>query len=286
MVALVILLVGGMASQLGWLSGKRPVGNTKEPVSLTTLPRPTPPNQVTSQVLGQQLHAAQAKVAAQGAELDILRLRQGEIVLEALRLSNLLAKATVESEDLRVSAQRALDEAKAEILQRSKRIEFLEGEIGALNHQLRDLSERLGRQDARIAEAERRAATSEAERIALKGTLASLQAERRELEERVRSKEVVLSQVKRLRDEESAARDSLFRRNWLAKSQAKPTEPAANPVPAPSAVGPRKPVKHGIDVSVAQPPKARGPRGVVPPQKGSGARTNNTASGIASSAKR
>ncbi|MEY3277107.1 MAG: hypothetical protein RL153_2375, partial [Verrucomicrobiota bacterium] len=153
-------------------------------------------------------------------ELDALRLQRSEVLTEATRLSNVLARVTRESDAFRKQAATALEEAKAEILARSRRIEVLEGEIGALTQQLRDLAERLGRQDVRIAETERKMASSETERVALKATLEALQAERRILEARFNAKESMLAEVKKQRDSESAARDSLFRRNWLAKSKA------------------------------------------------------------------
>lgn len=206
----------------------------------------------------QQLRVAQIEVATLSGELKALRLQRVGALTEVTRLSNLVARTTRDSDALRKQAAAALEEAKAEILARSRRIEVLEGEIGSLTQQVRDLAERLGRQDVLIAETERKRASTDAERVALKATLEALQAERRVLEARFNAKESILAEVKRQRNSESAARDSLFRRNWLAKPKSADAE-------RPSKVHASKPrvskpgaVKVRVDVSEVTSSRGKG----------------------------
>lgn len=262
--------------QMGWFSSPRKAGS--EATGPAQGPGPVEPKETAGQTnveqLLQQLSAAQSKVTVLAVDVEALRLQRSEAVTEASRLSNILARVNQESDAVRKQAAAALEEAKAEILARSRRIEVLEGEIGALTQQLRDLAERLGRQDARIAEAERKAVATESERVALKASLEALQAERRVLEDRFRSKESLLAEVRKQRDSESAARDSLFRRNWLAKSMASEAAKPAKVPPRKATLNKPSAPKMRVDVSEVASPRGKG--------AGKAVRTNAPASSVPS----
>lgn len=262
---------------MGWFGGsakKDPVlsrSDAPSPVS-TEAPRREASNVPAGQV-GQQLRAAKFELTTLSVELDALRRQRSEALNEATRLSDVLARVTRESDAFRKRADTALEEAKAEILARSRRIEVLEGEIGSLTQQLRDLAERLGRQDVRIAETERKMASSETERFRLKATLEALQAERRVLEARFNAKESMLAEVKKQRDSESAARDSLFRRNWVAKSKAAEAAKQSKSQASKPTVSKPGTGKVRVDVSEIAPSLSKGP--------GKTSRTNAPSSAIA-----
>lgn len=274
MVAMLVVFLVLFSMQMGWFSGASKPGT--QVADQSPGPKPVEVRQETGKTnvdeMWQQLRAAQTKVTSLAVDVEALRLQRSEALKEASRLSNVLVNVTRESDAIRKQTAAALEEAKAEILARSRRIEVLEGEIGALTQQLRDLAERLGRQDARIAEAERQVATSESERIALKATLKALQEERRVLEARFNAKESMLAEVKKQRDSESAARDSLFRRNWLAKSKAAElAKPAKAPATKPAVSKPGA-AKVRVDVSEVATPRGK--------SLGRASRTNAPASSI------
>lgn len=250
--------------QMGWLSPSKKgddavagSGSMARPPRLTETNSDVPKEG--REQLEQQLRAAQSKVTSMSVELDAMLLQRKDALTEATSLSNILVRVTRESDAFKKQAATALEEAKAEILARSRRIEVLEGEIGALTQQLRDLAERLGRQDARIAETERRMANSESERVALKATLDALQAERRILEARFNAKEAMLADVTRQRNSEVAARDSLFRRNWLAKSKAAEAAKQTKSSASKPAVSKPGSGKVRVDVSEVAPPRPKAP---------------------------
>lgn len=204
--------------------------------------------------LPQPMQADQGLAAPQNASvIEILRANRESALAEAARLSNQLARVTRESDAYRVEAGKAMAAAKAEVLARSKRIENLEAELGALNQQVKDLAEKLSRQVARVAEAERQLASAEGDRTEARRRLDALLAEKAELDNRFRSKQALTAQLKKLKEEEYAARDSVFRRNWLTflksdkaangVSAAGAGAKAATPVKVTKQAPPTKPAK-------------------------------------------
>ena len=275
-----VLFIG----QMGYFK-KAPTTNNPPVLSVQPAVAPTNQSAQGAATSDDELRQAHALAKSLGASMDTLQSRHRVLSVEAARLSNLLTSVTQSSEAFRKQAAASLEEAKAELLARSKRIETLERELGALNQQLRDLGERIARQDARIAETERRAATSEDARVALRASLDSLQAEKRELESRYRTKESMVAQVTKLRNGEVAARDSLLRRSWLGSSGSKVASKgtskakANTPKPSPGTVKSTKPRVEVADVAsprakANQPAVGVRSSAVVPPSDRLNVKTN------------
>ena len=272
-----VLFVG----QMGFFK-KAPTTNNPPVLSVQPAVAPTNQSSQGGATAEDELRQAHALAKSLGASMDALQSRHKALSVEAVRLSNLLTSVTQSSEAFRKQAAASLEEAKAELLARSKRIETLERELGALNQQLRDLGERIARQDARIAETERRAATSEEARVALRASLESMQAEKRELESRYRTKDSMVAQVTKLRNGEVAARDSLLRRSWLGSLGSKGASKGAKantPKPSPGTVKSTKPRVEVADVAsprakANQPAVGIRSSAVVPPSDRLNVRTN------------
>lgn len=175
--------------------------------------------------------------------LEGLKSSRDLALAEASRMSNVMSQVLRESTAFRQDAAKSIEEAKSEIMARSKRIEALEAELGALNQQLRDLGERLARQNARVAEAERMLASSEGDKTSIRSTLNALLAEKMDLEKKLQAKESAVAEVRKTRNREYAARDSIFRKNWLlALRSADETSSSTRKAPEKK---PEKPAKEG-----------------------------------------
>ncbi len=193
-------------------------------------------------------------------------------VTEAARLSNELARVWRESDAFRrsmdmtlASARTELEAARVELRQRSARIELLEGQMGALNQQIRDLSERLGRQDLRVAEAERQLSTARGDRSALQRNLDILLAERTEIASRLKDKKIQSSALRRSRDSEAAARDSILSRGMfgvLGLGKGGEKQGASAPPAVQPSVAARRVTATSVDVEIgpAESPRARSQR--------------------------
>ena len=213
------------------------------------------------------------------ASWEALKADRNAAISEAGRLSNIVAKVVGESEAQQRQWSVALEQSKEELRARSKRIELLEAELGALNQQVRDLGERLARQNARVIEAERRLASADGDRAEASRNLALLVAEKNELERRLRAKQGLAAQVKQARNIEYAARESLFRGNWMSASRSSAAASPATNAPSASVrpdrqnrgsgqvdvkVGPSKPTQRREHAASTGSPRARESTPVAP----------------------
>lgn len=186
--------------------------------------------------------------------MDGLKANLEVALRENQRLSNSLSRAATDSDVARRESAKALAEAKEEILSRSKRIELLEGELGALNQQVRDLGERLARQNLKIQEAERMVASTTGDRAVMKQNLDAMLAERSELESRLRAKEALVADLRKARDEEVANREAMVRRGSMKKGV------DARPASVLASGGRRPAVSSDVEVTVSESPRARANR--------------------------
>ena len=100
---------------------------------------------------------------------------------------------------------------KAQVAERTAKIQELENERERLNARLGDLTNAIAQLDGKIADTEKRLASSENDRGFLLTELKRLQAERSELERQFNDLAVLREQVKKLKDEQAIALDVVSR---------------------------------------------------------------------------
>ncbi len=128
---------------------------------------------------------------------------------ELTKLSNDLASTVAMLDRTRIDARAAADRAAglsaAEIAKRDEQISKLTTDKDDLSKEVTDLKGAIGKLDAQIQETQRKLANSEGERTFLVAELARLQKEKAELERQFNDLVVLREQVKKLRDQLSAA---------------------------------------------------------------------------------
>ena len=132
---------------------------------------------------------------------------------ETVTLSNQLTNLTVTLAKTEAEAKAAAKAAEEELARRDSKIKDLENQNDGLSKTMEDLKGSITTLETRIADTQKKLATSQGEKEFLVKELKRLQAEKAELERQFNDLSAVREQVRKLRDELSIAR----RLDWIRR---------------------------------------------------------------------
>ena len=163
--------------------------------------------------LSTKVSETERQLAEQSAVNQVLEKDIAARTAKLLDTSNTLVTVTATLAKVREEAQTAAATAAANLEQRDKRINELEGQRDDLTKRMTDLNSQINGLDTAINDLNRKLAASEGDREFLLKELKRLQTEKNELERQFNDMAMLREQVRKLRDELSISK----RLDWIRR---------------------------------------------------------------------